>query len=82
MSENKTTGFKRTLRGVVVSDINDKTVVVDVQRRFKHPKYGKFVNINKKYHAHDEKNEAKKGDIVTIIESRPYSKKKTWELVK
>lgn len=80
MSE-KTKGFKRTLRGVVVSDKNDKTIVVDVQRRFKHPKYGKFVNINKKYHAHDESNEAKAGQVVTIIESRPYSKKKTWELV-
>lgn len=73
--------FKRKLRGTVVSDATDKTIVVKVQRRFKHPIYSKFVNKTKKYHAHDEANTAKVGDVVTIIESRPHSKLKKWELV-
>lgn len=73
--------FKRKLRGVVVSDKSEQTIVVRVQRRFKHPIYSKFVNKSKKYHAHDAKNVAKVGDVVTIIESRPYSKLKNWELV-
>lgn len=73
--------FKKTLRGQVVSDKTDKTIVVNVQRRFKHPVYSKFVNSSKKYHAHDESNTAKVGDLVTIIESRPHSKLKKWELV-
>ena len=72
--------FKRKLRGTVVSDKADKTIVVKVQRRFKHPIYSKFVNKTKKYHAHDEQNQAKIGDLVTIIESRPHSKTKKWEL--
>lgn len=80
MSEQKQV-FKRTLRGTVVSDKTDKTVVVKVERRFKHPIYSKFVTTSKKYHAHDEQNTAKMGDTVTIIESRPYSKLKKWELV-
>jgi small subunit ribosomal protein S17 len=78
MSETK---FKRTLKGVVVSDKADKTIVVKVQRRFKHPIYSKFVNSTKKYHAHDASNTAKIGDVVTIIESRPHSKLKKWELI-
>ena len=73
--------FKKTLRGQVVSEKSDKTIVVNVQRRFKHPVYSKFVNSSKKYHAHDENNTAKVGDVVTIIESRPHSKLKKWELV-
>lgn len=80
MSET-TKRFKRKLKGTVVSDKSDKTVVVAVTRRFKHPIYSKFVNSTKKYHAHDEKNTAKVGDVVTIIESRAYSKLKKWELV-
>jgi small subunit ribosomal protein S17 len=79
MSEQKTS-FKRKLEGVVVSDKNEKTIVVNVARRFKHRAYNKFVNSSKKYHAHDEKCEAKLGDVVTIIESKPYSKLKKWEL--
>ena len=75
-----TASFKRTLRGTVVSDARDKSIVVKVQRRFKHPIYSKFVTKSKKYHAHDENNTAKLGDTVTIIESRPYSKLKKWEL--
>ncbi|MEX0798388.1 MAG: 30S ribosomal protein S17 [Bacteriovoracaceae bacterium] len=73
--------FKKTLRGLVVADKTDKTIVVKVQRRFKHPIYSKFVNKSKKYHAHDEVNQAKVGDLVTIIESRPHSKLKKWELM-
>ncbi len=74
--------FKRKLDGVVVSVKHDKTVVVNVERRFKHRTYSKFVNKTKKYHAHDEQNTAKVGDVVTIIESKPYSKLKKWELLK
>lgn len=77
----KTEGFKRTLKGDVVSNASDKHIVVRVERRFKHPIYSKFVTKSKKYHAHDEENKAKKGDTVTIIESSPYSKLKKWELV-
>lgn len=73
--------FKRRLKGTVVSDKAEKTIVVRVQRRFKHPIYSKFVNKTKKYHAHDVENKAKEGDVVTIVESRPFSKLKKWELV-
>ncbi len=73
-------GFKRTLKGIVVSDAAEKSIVVKVERRYKHPIYSKFVTTSKKYHAHDENNTATKGDTVTIIESRPYSKLKKWEL--
>ena len=72
--------FKRKLTGTVVSDVNEQTIVVNVVRRFKHRTYSKYVNKSKKYHAHDVKNTAKKGDVVTIIESKPYSKLKKWEL--
>ncbi len=78
-SEQKTK-FKRKLTGTVVSDKSDKSIVVKVQRRFRHPRYLKFVTKSKKYHAHDESNTAKIGDTVTIIESRPYSKLKRWLL--
>lgn len=81
MSETTVTKFKRKLQGVVVSDKTDKTIVVKVARRFMHPKYSKFVTSSKKYHAHDANNTAKEGDVVTIIESRPYSKLKKWELL-
>lgn len=74
--------FKKTLDGTVVSDSNEKTIVVKVSRKFKDGVYSKFVNSSKKFHAHDESNKAKKGDVVTIIESRPYSKLKKWELLK
>ena len=72
---------KRILEGVVVSDKGDKTVVVKVERTFLHPLLKKTVRRSKKYHAHDEANAAKVGDIVTIEEARPYSKLKTWTLV-
>ena len=72
---------KRVLQGVVVSDKQDKTVVVRVERRFTHPVLKKTVRRSKKFHAHDEDNSAKVGDTVFIRESRPHSKLKTWELV-
>jgi small subunit ribosomal protein S17 len=72
---------KRILQGVVVSDKNDKTIVVLVERRLRHPVLKKTVRLSKKYHAHDEKNEAKSGDIVRIEETRPLSKQKRWALV-
>jgi small subunit ribosomal protein S17 len=72
---------KRILQGVVVSDKNDKTIVVKVERRLRHPVLKKTVRLSKKYHAHDEKNEAKTGDVVRIEETRPMSKQKRWALV-
>lgn len=69
---------KRILQGVVVSDKNDKTVVVQVERRFTHPVMKKTVRSTKKYHAHDENNTCKAGDIVRIEECPPVSKKKKW----
>jgi small subunit ribosomal protein S17 len=73
---------KRILQGVVVSDKQDKTIVVRVERRLMHPIYKKFIRRSKKYAAHDEANAAKTGDTVRIRECRPISKNKTWELVK
>jgi small subunit ribosomal protein S17 len=72
---------KRILEGVVVSDKNNKTVVVKVERRLTHPVLKKTVRLSKNYHAHDEKNEAKVGDAVRIEETRPMSKLKRWALV-
>ena len=69
---------KRVLQGVVVSDKNDKTVVVEVERRFTHPLLKKTVRRSKKYHAHDEENRFKIGDQVAIEETRPLSKNKSW----
>jgi small subunit ribosomal protein S17 len=72
---------KRILQGVVVSDKNDKTIVVKVERRLLHPVFKKTVRLSKKYHAHDEKNEAKIGEVVRIEETRPLSKLKRWSFV-
>ena len=72
---------KRILQGTVVSDKTDKTVVVEVERRYTHPLYHKVVRRSKKYHAHDESNSAKVGDRVRIQESRPISKTKRWVVV-
>ena len=72
---------KKVLEGKVVSDKSDKTIVVEVKRKFIHPFYGKVISRSKKYHSHDEKNKFKKGDLVKIIESKPISKLKTWEVV-
>lgn len=69
---------KRVLKGIVVSSSPDKTVVVRVERRFKHPIYKKIVRVSKKYSAHDEYNKFAVGDMVSIIEGRPISKTKSW----
>ena len=72
---------KRLLSGTVVSSNSNKTIVVKVTRRVKHKLYKKIITRSKKYHAHDENNESKIGDIVSIIESKPISKLKSWLLV-
>ena len=76
---------KRNLRkeriGIVTSDKMDKSVVVSVERKVKHPKYGKFVKNTTKFVAHDEKNDCNEGDTVRIMETRPLSKSKNWRLV-
>ena len=72
---------KKILNGKVIKDQNNKTVVVLVKRRYIHPFFKKVITSSKKYHAHDEKNKFKIGDDVSIIESKPFSKKKRWEIV-
>jgi len=72
---------RRVLQGKVVSDAPDKTIVVLVERRIMHPLYKKIIRKSKKYHAHDEDNAFKIGDIVRIRECRPISKKKSWKVV-
>ena len=72
---------KKILNGKIIKDQNNKTVVVLVKRRYSHPFFKKVINSSKKYHVHDETNKFKVGDIVKIIESRPFSKKKKWEVV-
>lgn len=72
---------KRVLTGTVVSDKPDKTVVVRVERKVKHPLYGKIIRQSKKYHAHDEENVFKSGEVVRIEETKPISKKKTWKVL-
>ena len=75
------TQIKRTVTGKVVSDKMDKSITVAIERKVKHPMYGKYVRRTTKLMAHDENNEAKAGDTVTLSESRPRSKRKAWELV-
>ncbi|MCG7532238.1 30S ribosomal protein S17 [Psychrobium sp. MM17-31] len=70
----------RTLQGRVVSDKMDKSIVVLIERRVKHPMYGKFLSRSTKIHAHDETNQCKEGDVVTIRQTRPISKTKSWTL--
>tara|TARA_B100000686_G_C16346200_1_gene740467 strand:+ start:66 stop:296 length:231 start_codon:yes stop_codon:yes gene_type:complete len=72
---------KKILAGKVVKDKNNKTIVVLVKRRYSHPFFKKVVTASKKYHAHDEKNKFKVGDNVKIIESKPFSKLKRWEVI-
>ncbi|GGO97344.1 30S ribosomal protein S17 [Stakelama pacifica] len=72
---------KRVLQGQIVSDKTDKTVTVLVERRVKHPLYGKIMRRSKKYHAHDEANEYKEGETVRIEEIAPISKTKTWKVI-
>jgi len=76
------TPHRRTLRGYVVSDKMQKTIVVAVERRKRHPLYEKIITKTKKFFAHDEKGEAKMGDFVLIEETRPLSRRKRWRLVK
>ena len=78
----KTNKVVRSVTGRVVSDKMDKTVTVLVERSVKHPLYGKIVRRSNKFHAHDENNECKEGDLVTIVESRPLSRTKTWRVSK
>ncbi|MGE5472524.1 MAG: 30S ribosomal protein S17 [Bacteroidota bacterium] len=75
---SETTSNKRTLIGRVVSDKMEKTVTVLVERKVKHPMYGKIMVRSKKYHAHNEGNTARAGDLVEIVETRPMSRTKTW----
>ena len=72
---------KRVLTGLIVSDKGDKTVVVNVERKVKHPLYGKIIRRSKKYHAHDEANAYKQGETVRIEETAPISRLKTWKVV-
>ena len=73
--------LRKTRTGVVSSNRMDKTITVAIERRVKHPLYGKFVKKTTKFHAHDEKNECSIGDLVKIMETRPLSKTKRWRLV-
>ena len=72
---------KKILKGTITSAKNNKTVVVEVIRKFKHPFYEEIIKRSKKYHAHDEKNKFKEGEKVSIVESKPFSKKKTWQVI-
>ena len=74
------TELARSANGTVVSTKMDKTITVLVERRIKHPLYGKYIKRSKKIHAHDEENQCQEGDLVTIEETRPISKTKSWKL--
>lgn len=80
--DNSTRKARKTRKGVVVSKSGDKSVVVNIVRRQRHPVYGKVIKISKKFHAHDEENSAQVGDEVTIAETRPLSATKCWRVVK
>jgi len=82
MVEQQNAKVARSLTGRVVSDKMDKTVTVLVERRVKHPLYGKVIRLSKKYHAHDANNECHAGDTVEIAECRPISKSKAWTVVR
>lgn len=77
-----TTNLKRTLTGTVTSDKMDKTVTVLIERKVKHPLLGKIIRVSKKYHAHDENDEFRQGDVVVIEECRPMAKTKAWRVAK
>lgn len=80
MSENTEKSERQTLQGLVVSDKMDKTVVVEVERTVMHPLYQRYLRRRKKYHAHDEANDCKVGDQVTIMSCRPLSRTKRWRV--
>lgn len=82
MTEQAQSGVERTVQGRVVSNKMDKTITVLVERKVRHPLYGKYVKRSTKLHAHDENNECQEGDLVSVTETRPISKSKTWRLVK
>ena len=75
-------GDRRVEEGIVLSDLREKTITVEIRRLVKHARYGKYIFRSTHLHAHDEKNEAKKGDRVEIVETRPISKQKRWRLVR
>jgi small subunit ribosomal protein S17 len=81
MEENQVRNLRKEKVGVVVSDKMEKSIIVAVKRKVKHPIYGKFVNKTTKFHAHDEENTCNAGDTVKIMETRPLSKTKCWRLV-
>ena len=81
LNETKTETIARTVTGKVVSAKMDKSIVVLIERRVKHPVYGKFITRSSKVHAHDANNDCREGDRVTVKEVRPISKTKTWSLV-
>lgn len=81
MNQEEVRNFRKERVGLVTSDKMDKTVVVSVEKRVKHPMYGKFIKFTKKFHAHDEKNDCNLGDTVRIMETRPLSKTKRWRVV-
>ncbi|MBV1871678.1 MAG: 30S ribosomal protein S17 [Gammaproteobacteria bacterium] len=80
MAESNINAAKRTLTGTVVSSKSDKTISVLVERKVKHPIYGKIIKRSTKVHAHDQENACNEGDIVTVVECRPLSKTKSWVL--
>ena len=75
-------GDRSVEEGIVLSDVRQKTITVEIKRLVKHPRYGKYIFRSTHLHAHDEKNEAKKGDRVEVVETRPISKQKRWRLVR
>ena len=79
--EKATRNLRKERVGIVTSDKMDKTITVLIERRVKHPMYGKYITRSSKVHAHDENNECKIGDVVTVCETRPVSKLKTWALL-
>jgi small subunit ribosomal protein S17 len=81
MATEVTRKLRKQRVGIVTSDKMDKTITISVERRVKHPIYGKFVKFTKKFKAHDETNDCKTGDVVRIMETRPLSKTKRWRLV-
>ncbi len=81
MEENEVRNLRKEKVGVVVSDKMEKSIVVAVKRKLKHPMYGKFLNRTSKFHAHDEENTCNIGDTVRIMETRPLSRTKRWRLV-
>lgn len=82
MVEQAQSTEKRTVQGRVVSNKMDKTITVMIERKVRHPLYGKYIKRSTKLHAHDEQNECQEGDLVSVVETRPISKNKTWRLVK